>query len=647
MRHVNKMNSGSLVFDDTISDEAYFILRAEEVIKSNIYESKAWLLTAKTLYPQNFNVLFQSYQIDKISANAKEAAESFSALFKLFNSNEELWPEIKSLISALLTEFPTSEQIFLRNIFSEISLDVQHNLLSLMSDRSEDPMEHCQLVLLILQKFPQTASSLGRPLIDELMTAGTHIRTSSCLKCYREMLVGDVIPILLNDDELEWSENYLLRMLYKIVSFYIEFFITENPDGNLNGGTMLTNGKQKLDPDKKYECTWERLFTLLKLFGAKLEWELCSIFSFPCDRDMIWQSIYTFNSMRAKMADTAKATKQLIFCTTVFFIYCLHQYTSYTYSSPKNKSPLILVEAFTLGCGKMEQTVGYKKQKVERPILSAPFEVTDVERHFMFTVNCWELIYSTESYKKEFTKLKSLITLEPWLSIFLPDIALYHGKFKDNVFDKEITMNITINMIRKLSCSYFLRNHNAVIEYATYVIKHLDTIPEMGCMSDELVKDGDRHLYFLPLEKFPVLQYTVKVLLEQLLKSLRHPLVDKNRLHYEIIVLAQLNWPCEKEMAWKTLNQIKQFGSFAFPGFSKYVVTGDLLEEFMYFAEVANPVTLDIIPYSSFKRMDEQTETKGMIKKFLKNQLKRWNDQVHVLIVDFILMEENYFPRHS
>lgn len=57
MRHVNKMNSGSLVFDDTISDEAYFILRAEEVIKSNIYESKAWLLTAKTLYPQNFNVL--------------------------------------------------------------------------------------------------------------------------------------------------------------------------------------------------------------------------------------------------------------------------------------------------------------------------------------------------------------------------------------------------------------------------------------------------------------------------------------------------------------------------------------------------------------------------------------------------------------
>lgn len=63
----------------------------------------------------------------------------------------------------------------------------------------------------------------------------------------------------------------------------------------------------------------------------------------------------------------------------------------------------------------------------------------------------------------EFTKLKSLITLEPWLSIFLPDIALYHGKFKDNVFDKEITMNITINMIRKLSCSYFLRNHNVSI----------------------------------------------------------------------------------------------------------------------------------------------------------------------------------------
>lgn len=51
----------------------------------------------------------------------------FFLRFKLFNSNEELWPEIKSLISALLTEFPTSEQIFLRNIFSEISLGMYIN----------------------------------------------------------------------------------------------------------------------------------------------------------------------------------------------------------------------------------------------------------------------------------------------------------------------------------------------------------------------------------------------------------------------------------------------------------------------------------------------------------------------------------------
>ncbi len=84
-----------------ISDEEYLVLRAKETDK-NPYRSKAWTLTARTLFPQNFGVQvrtggfnlrsfriianfgsifqFEAYLIEKSNGNAKEAAKIFSEL---------------------------------------------------------------------------------------------------------------------------------------------------------------------------------------------------------------------------------------------------------------------------------------------------------------------------------------------------------------------------------------------------------------------------------------------------------------------------------------------------------------------------------------------------------------------------------------
>jgi integrator complex subunit 10 len=40
----------------TISDEEYLVLRAKDALKSDPYAAKAWMLTAKTLFPNNFAV---------------------------------------------------------------------------------------------------------------------------------------------------------------------------------------------------------------------------------------------------------------------------------------------------------------------------------------------------------------------------------------------------------------------------------------------------------------------------------------------------------------------------------------------------------------------------------------------------------------
>lgn len=83
-----------------VSDEEYLVLRAKDALKKDAMAAKAWMITAKTLYPNNFGVQvksfskfvtyfyyivsllfqFEAYQIEKEARNFKEAAKCFSDL---------------------------------------------------------------------------------------------------------------------------------------------------------------------------------------------------------------------------------------------------------------------------------------------------------------------------------------------------------------------------------------------------------------------------------------------------------------------------------------------------------------------------------------------------------------------------------------
>jgi integrator complex subunit 10 len=46
--------------DETmLSDEEYLVFRAKEELKKDPYAARAWMLTAKSLFPQNFNIQVQ------------------------------------------------------------------------------------------------------------------------------------------------------------------------------------------------------------------------------------------------------------------------------------------------------------------------------------------------------------------------------------------------------------------------------------------------------------------------------------------------------------------------------------------------------------------------------------------------------------
>lgn len=60
------------------AEEKFLIQRAKAATDPNV--AKATILTAKTLFPQNFKIQFTAYQFEKQAGNYDEAAKSLSHL---------------------------------------------------------------------------------------------------------------------------------------------------------------------------------------------------------------------------------------------------------------------------------------------------------------------------------------------------------------------------------------------------------------------------------------------------------------------------------------------------------------------------------------------------------------------------------------
>ncbi|KAG8261304.1 Integrator complex subunit 10 [Homalodisca vitripennis] len=181
--------------------------------------------------------------------------------FRQFSNNERLWLEIQQLMIALRSDHPDDNQTFLCNMFNHLPPEVQHELLLVAADHSEDTMEHCRLMLLLLNKFPATISQHGRYNTNcswwRLITVETQWNTVASCCCY--------------------SISFLLR--YHNTGYAIMSYVTEVQHELLlvaadhSGDTMehcclmlliLNKFPATISQHRRYNtnCSWWRLITV-------------------------------------------------------------------------------------------------------------------------------------------------------------------------------------------------------------------------------------------------------------------------------------------------------------------------------------------------------------------------------------------------
>lgn len=567
----------------TEDDEDYIISRAKEAHKHNIYSAKAWMLTAKTLFPSNFKIQFEAYLMEKQSGNVQEAAECFSSLMSARQNLPDLLTEITAIANALKSNEPS----FLSQMFDNICPDIQLTILKTSVENSDDTMEHCRLLLLLLKKFPQ----LG---VDSLVKTLINTEKFFYDNRYARLLVVETLPLL---HSLE-SPRLLQRLVVKAIDFYNSYVYDETEHD-------IT------DP-------WQRLYGVLELLGRQLGWDMYLVnYGNSLNKESYYQKLLMLRSF--------EDCRQLLYCGVVFFLRSLYEHKSL-------KGNHILVEALS------DPDMPVSKRK------KGDIEVTGVSAHqFQAAANCWELLHSNEVITREFMKLTSQLQVKPWLDGFSDELALYKGRY--NEANISMSNNLTI-LITRVSIYFCQQNYLACIENMLAALPLLPTVE--GILESDLIVGGKhRHLHFLPITKVAIMHYFCTLLIRILLKTGN----NSDLTYGHMLVLMQLGWPQEESVFINIMDAIRKKGVFHYHLFPAYIVHIDILEELSFiWNEQGKNIALDILPnaqqHLGQRRIGTRGADKGVkedFKQAMKAQVARSNESILNLIIQFITSERSYF----
>ncbi|XP_048510081.1 integrator complex subunit 10 isoform X2 [Athalia rosae] len=609
---------------DNFSKEEYLISRAKEALKTDIYAAKSWLITAKSLFPHSAKVQFEAYRIEKLSKNVKEAAKCFSEIFQNFPDDRDIWKEIEMVTACLRSEQCDPDADLLCQMFQHIPQDLQHRLLIMTADHSEDTMEHCKLLLLLLRRFPQTIATHGPRLVETLLTAEKHSHPGRAVNGFRRLLACDALP-LLGSAPVELNPRLCVRLLCKAVEFYLAYI--QHP------------------PDAHIQQPWDRLFQVVELTGGKLTWELSTLFATPWSREIYSDRLQLYASTYSGALCEELVARQLLFCTFVVLMRVLHEHNALV-NTPE--VAYCLVEAF--GELSYSPLVEPKLKRRKREDSLALMVTSDGDYNgngLGIAVKLWDILHSNDCLQREVGKLSQQLRLDTWLSPFLTDLAIYKGLHRDTLARLSQESGSLSTQLQLASSCYFLKDYKSMLEHIVLITNMLPSTRGKTCTN--LMVPAVRHLHYLTLARNPILQYCCRLLLSAIKENFSMPGGVGDLALGHALVLMQIDWPQEAGTLGTITERIVSRGSFGYPLFQAYLICVDILEELTYlWTEHGGGVSLDVATGSGIlqsRRITTRGADKGVreeVKQAMRRQAARDGvEPLDELIQRFIVNEKS------
>ncbi|XP_048260684.1 integrator complex subunit 10 isoform X2 [Bombus affinis] len=507
-------------------------------------------------------------------------------------------------------------------MFQHIPQELQHKLLVMTADHSEDTMEHCKLLLLLLRRFPQTIATHGPRLVETLLTAEKHSHPGCAVNGYRKLLTCDALP-LLGTAPVVLNPRLSLRLLCKAIEFYLTYI--QQPQ------------------DNQIQQPWDRLFQVVELIGKKLGWELSSLFSMTWNREAYCERLHQYAVTHSANLCEEVVARQLLMCTVAVLLRILNEHTVLINN---DETMYCLVEAFA-ECVHSPTEPKLKKRKREDNggiVITSDGDYSG--NGLALNVKLWDLLHSSDYLQREVGKLSQQLRLDSWLNSFLTDLAMYKGLHHEVLprLSQE-PANLSVHL-RLASTCFFLKDYKAMLEYIVLVVTALPSV--CSKVSHNLTVPCGRHLHYLTLARFPVIQYCCRLLLLAIKENFSIPGAVGDLAIGHALVLMQIDWPQEASALSTITERIINRGTFSYPLFQAYIICVDILEELTYlWTEHGGGVSLDIATGSGIlqnRRITTRGADKGVreeVKQAMRRQAARDGiDPLDELLQKFIINEK-------
>ncbi|ESP02366.1 hypothetical protein LOTGIDRAFT_237998 [Lottia gigantea] len=631
--------------NSVLSDAEWLVMRARGYAKTDPWAAKAWLITARTLFPGSFLIQFESYQIEKAAKNIKDAASHLEDMLKNFQNEASLWNEVQSILGALQKETADSQSSFLTEIFAAIPTHVQCQMLLSVADKIGDVLERCRLLLLAMKKFPNLVVEHGLKLIEMLSIEESRARLS-VVNCYRKLFVCDILPLVLQKNRpMTIPTIQLFIWLQRAVEFYISFITQPNtmdtplsPDMMsptkalskkiINIPGLLERESQILDP-------WGNLFRLLQLVGTHAGWEM-EPDVFTKSRDYQWQYLLSLYNRYKTGGITDEKRKQILYTCTILFLQCLYSYVSHVdadnfagvFSSTGLTAPVVLLEGFRSDNDDTSSQPQVKRLRQDRsqPNIQPSASIhnsSNIIQNFLTAFKCFELLHSSDELRREFITLCQNWQMETWswMGHFQTDMFLYQGLHQKAVaqiqnFILASKEKMKTRMSLQLSCCFYcLGNFSKACEVVMDTIEFLEMPSEIEEVKDNVVVSGQgRQLLLLQCLDNEILPYCIQLLIT-CIKEKAFSSLSNDMLLGHLLILLQYDWPKQDELFNDIIKKIRTQGSFTYNLFFHYVYCIDILEEFALLdTQEGGRVNLDIMSVSTKAISQQRTVTRGLNK---------------------------------
>ncbi|XP_038071810.1 integrator complex subunit 10-like [Patiria miniata] len=292
-------------------------------------------------------------------------------------------------------------------------------------------------------------------------------------------------------------------------------------------------------------------------------------------------------------------------------------------------------------------------------------EVIDM---FQTAVDCWQLLYSNETFEKDFNWLLHRWKADtwPWFTAFLIDRLLYKAEFDQALrmlqeqYKKLSTeqqtggnQQVLKTLLQTAACYFRLSQHSSACEMTLNAVRHLPPptkdaphVAEIAAAMEKTYSKSLRHLPLVPCTSSALLPYFVQLLLLSYKKKVFHLRETEDTALGHMLVLMQYDWPKEEVLFQELIKKLKKQGSFFYPIFFQYIINIDMLEEFAFLrTETGGKLQLDLLPpnpSSVRQRTVTRNITKGGKEDFrvaMEKQVVRCGENLDALMRTFLTTE--------